>query len=48
MGRINIEIPEELHRKMKAHCALNDITIIDFINDSLKKRIKKIDKKWDV
>lgn len=40
MGNINIELPEELHKKMKIACALNSKTIIDFVNGSLEKKIK--------
>ena len=41
MGRINIEIPEENHRKLKAVCALNGDVIRDFIISALDEKVKK-------
>ena len=41
MGRINIEIDEENHKKLKAFCALKGITIIEYINDALKEEVEK-------
>jgi predicted HicB family RNase H-like nuclease len=38
---INIEIPDELHKKIKVHCALNDITLKDFIIDTLNSKFDK-------
>ena len=41
MGNINIDIPEELHRKIKVICAMNEISIRDFLVKSLAERIGK-------
>lgn len=45
MGRINIEIEEKNHRKMKSLCALRDETISKYINNLLEDKISKIEKK---
>jgi predicted HicB family RNase H-like nuclease len=41
MGRVNIEIPEELHREMKVACASNSITVIEFIKKAIEDKLKK-------
>ena len=41
MGRINIEIKEENHKKLKALCALRGITLIEYINKALKEKVEK-------
>ncbi len=40
MVNINIEIPDELHKKIKVYCAMNNITIKDFVISSLTKNLK--------
>ena len=44
MGNINIEIPKEVHKKLKIASAVNSITIKQYIilalQDSVKKRGK--------
>jgi len=41
MGRVNIEIEDELHKKLKVACALQGKTIQDFINEALIEKLKK-------
>ena len=41
MGRINIEIPDDVHRKLKSVCALNGLTLIDYINEALKDKLSR-------
>jgi len=41
MGRVNIEINDETHRIAKAVCAMEGITLIEFINNAIKKKIEK-------
>ena len=41
MGRVNIEIPDNAHRKMKSVCALKGLTIIDYINEALKEKLNR-------
>jgi len=41
MGRVNIIIVDDLHKKLKVACALEDKTIQDYINDLLQKKLKK-------
>ena len=41
MGNINIEIPEDVHRKVKAFCALQGMTIKQFIISALEEKLKK-------
>ena len=40
MGRINIEIDEEKHKKLKHICVMKDTTISEYVNDSLKKEVE--------
>ena len=41
MGRINIEIDDDVHRKLKSLCALHGKTIIEFINETLEEKFKE-------
>jgi len=41
MPNINIELPDELHKKLKVICAISSTTIKDFINNVLEKRFKE-------
>ena len=41
MGRVNIEIPDELHKQMKVACAKDSLTIIEFINKAIENMLKK-------
>ncbi|MEM3126622.1 MAG: plasmid partition protein ParG [Candidatus Woesearchaeota archaeon] len=41
MGRVNIEINDELHKRMKVSCALKEKTIIDFVNKAIKEKLDK-------
>jgi predicted HicB family RNase H-like nuclease len=41
VGRVNIEIEEELHKKMKIACAMKGTTIIEFINEAIAEKLKE-------
>jgi predicted DNA binding CopG/RHH family protein len=41
MGRINIEIPENVHKKLKIRCITKGITIIGYINKLLEEELEK-------
>lgn len=41
MTRVNIEIPYELHKKIKVICAMKQTTLKEFINNVLEKRLKE-------
>lgn len=41
MGRVNIELEPELHKKLKVVCALDEKTIQEYINLLLKEKLKK-------
>jgi len=41
VGRVNIEIPEEIHKKMKIACAMKDKTVIEFINEAIAEQLKE-------
>jgi len=45
MGRINIEIPDEIHRKMKSTCALKGTVLESFINEAVSERLKQDQKR---
>ncbi len=40
MTRVNIEIPDELHKKIKVSCAMKQTTIKEYIKDVLEKRLR--------
>ncbi|MGM5484299.1 MAG: plasmid partition protein ParG [Nanobdellota archaeon] len=46
MPRINIEIDDSIHRKIKAHSAINGKTMTEYINSIIEKRLKK-EKEWE-
>jgi len=41
MTRINIELPEELHKKAKVACAMQDKTLRDFLVLALEEKLAK-------
>lgn len=41
MGRINIELPENVHKELKVKCAIQGVSIKDYINGVLKERVLK-------
>ncbi len=38
MARINIEIDNNLHKKLKVVCAMKNTTIIEYINKAVKEK----------
>ncbi|MFH1642946.1 MAG: toxin-antitoxin system HicB family antitoxin [Nanoarchaeota archaeon] len=45
MTRVNIEIGEELHKKVKLNALLQDKTLIQYINEALMLKVKQDEKK---
>ena len=41
MGRVNIEIEPETHKKLKVVCAIEEKTIQQIINELLKDKLEK-------
>lgn len=41
MGRVNIELEEELHKRLKVACILKKKTIQEMINEALSERLKR-------
>ena len=41
MGRINIEIPDEEHRRAKAVSALKGITLVEYINLAIEEKLRR-------
>lgn len=41
MGRVNIEILDGVHKKAKIACTLKGITLIEFINEAIKEKLKE-------
>jgi len=41
MARINIEINDELHKKAKLNCVLQNKTLIQYINEALKEKLDR-------
>lgn len=41
MGRVNIEIEGELHKKLKVACALTGKTIQQVVNEALSDKLKR-------
>ena len=44
MTRINIEIPEDLHKKAKVKCVIESISLIQLINKAVENKVKKEEK----
>ena len=40
MVNVNIEIPDELHKRAKVKCAISEITLKDFIIKAIEEKIK--------
>ena len=41
MTNINIEIPDELHKKIKIQCAIEEVTLKDYVVSVLEEKLKK-------
>jgi hypothetical protein len=41
MTRINIEIKDEIHKKAKINSITKGITLIEYVNLSIKEKLKK-------
>jgi hypothetical protein len=41
MGRINVPIDDELHRKVKAFSAMHSMTLIEYLNIALEEKLKR-------
>ncbi len=41
MGRINIELEDELHKRAKSISALKGIALMEFINQALVESVKR-------
>ena len=41
MANINILIPDELHKKLKVKCAIEETTLKDFIIGALEKKVEQ-------
>ncbi len=39
MTRVNIELPEELHKKVKVLCAMEDKTIKELVEEVLDREV---------
>jgi predicted HicB family RNase H-like nuclease len=44
MTNINIEVPDELHKKAKIQCAIDEVSLKDFIIGALEEKLKKKEK----
>ena len=40
MTNINIEIPDELHKKAKVKCAIEEMSIKDFVIRAIEEKLK--------
>jgi len=41
MTRVNIELPEDLHKRIKVICAIEDKTIKELVEEVLEKELGK-------
>ena len=41
MGRVNISLDDELHKKLKVACALLSVTLEHYINESISEKLKR-------
>jgi hypothetical protein len=46
MARINIEIDNDIHKKAKINSIFEGITLIEYVNLSIKEKLKKEKIKW--
>lgn len=44
MTNINIEIPDDLHKKAKVQCAIDEVSLKDFMIKALEEKLKKKEK----
>ena len=42
MKRFTIDVPESLHRRIKAECALRGVKMADFLRETLEKLSRRI------
>ena len=40
--RIHVNLPEEVHQKLRVKCALEDVTIQDFVSDLIGKAVASV------
>ena len=41
MTNINIEIPDDLHKKVKIQCAIEEITLKEFVIKAIEEKVKE-------
>ncbi|MBN1502385.1 hypothetical protein JW930_02475 [Candidatus Woesearchaeota archaeon] len=41
MTNINIEIPDELHKKVKIRCAVDETTVKDFVIKAIENQVEE-------
>ena len=41
MPRINIELPNEIHKKAKIAAAMKEITLIQYVIEALNEKVKR-------
>jgi len=41
MANINIIIPDEIHKKAKIKCAIEEVTLKDFIIQAIEEKLNK-------
>jgi hypothetical protein len=41
MVRVNIEIPDEIHKRVKVACAFKEKTLIEFVNEAVAEKLKE-------
>ena len=41
MTNVNIEIPDDVHKKAKVYCAIEEKTLKEFIIEAMKEKLKK-------
>jgi len=45
MTRVNIEIQDEIHKKAKLYSVIHNKTLAEYINEALKEKVEKDEKK---
>ena len=41
MTNVNIEIPDNLHKKAKIRCAIDEITLKEFVIKAIEEKLKR-------
>ena len=41
MTRVNIDLPDEIHKRAKFACVLKNTTLIEYLNKAIEEKIRR-------